>query len=284
MGFDWGGVAASIGGSLVSGLFGQSSASQQFERQKELMELQHKYNVEDYQHRYQWASDDMQKAGLNRILAATNGIGGSINGVSSGVPAMAPTPDFAGAFNSAYQTGTYKEIAKLQNDIAKGQLELQRNDVNSAIDKRRQDMTIEKGRFELEKWTAKENIRLKEVMQEATIKNMVERLQADVEHMARMDANGAVTAAAAMAQANASGLMAQVQAKLGISREELNDAQEAYLAIMSENAEESLEWQKWLNDHPYTRGAVGFIGSLFDTVGLVRKTKGLADSFGGLGD
>ncbi len=36
-----------------------------------------------YRHRYQWATEDMKKAGLNPILAATSGIGGSIPGVSS---------------------------------------------------------------------------------------------------------------------------------------------------------------------------------------------------------
>lgn len=40
-------------------------------------------NVYNYQHRYQWAMEDMQKAGLNPMLAATQGIGGSINGASA---------------------------------------------------------------------------------------------------------------------------------------------------------------------------------------------------------
>lgn len=275
---DWSGIAGSIGGSIVSGLFGQSSASQQFERQKELMKLQHDMQVDDYKHRYQWSVGDMREAGLNPVLAATAGIGGSINGVSSGSVSMAPTPDFASAFNSAYSTRNQKEIARMQNDIAKDQLKLQELDVNSAVDQRRNEIVLSQGRFELEKWTAHENMRLKEVMQDAQIKNMVERLQADIEHMARQDSNGAVSAAAAMAQANASGLMAAVQERLGISREELNKAQEAYVALQSANADESLKWQKWLNDHPYTRGAVGMLGSIFDTVGLVSGAHNLGNS------
>lgn len=281
---DWSGIGASLVGSIAGGLFGKSNARDQIAAQKDLMEIQHNYNVEDYQHRYQWAAQDMRNAGLNPILAATQGIGGSINGVSAGSAAMAPTPDFAGAFNSAFQTSSQKEIAKMQNEIAREELKLREKDINSAIEQRDNDIIISRGKFDLEKWTAQQNIRLKEIMQDAQIKNMTERLQADIEHMARMDANGAVSAAAAMAQANASGLMAQVQERLGISREELNKAQEAYLALQSANAAESLEWQKWLNEHPYTRGAVGLLGALFDTVGLVTATSNLGSSFSDMVD
>lgn len=281
---DWSGIGASLVGSIAGGLFGKSNARDQIAAQKDLMELQHRYNVEDYQHRYQWAAQDMRNAGLNPILAATQGIGGSINGVSAGSAAMAQTPDFAGAFNSAFQTSSQKEIAKMQNEIAREELRLREKDINSAIEQRENDVIISRGKFDLEKWTAQQNIRLKEIMQDAQIKNMTERLQADIEHMARMDANGAVSAAAAMAQANASGLMAKVQERLGISREELNIAQEAYLALQSANAVESLEWQKWLNAHPYTRGAVGFLGALFDTVGLVTTASNLGSSLSDMVD
>ena len=288
---DWSFMAAPAA-SMLGGLFGMSSASsaaeQQRKAQEELMTLQHKYNVDDYWHRYQWAAKDMRLAGLNPILAATNGIAGNINGVSSGAAAMAQTPDFGNilgnAMSSAIQAGNTKEIAKMQNEVAKGELRLKELDVNSAVEKRENDIKLENGRFELEKWTAKENIRLKQVMQDAQIKNMIERLQADIEHMARQDANGAVSAAAAMAQANASGLMAAVQEKLGISREELNNAQQAYIALQSANAEESLKWQVWLNEHPYTRGAVGFLGAVFDTAGLVSGMSNLGNSLSDMVD
>ena len=36
-----------------------------------------------YKHRYQWAVEDMRKAGLNPILAATSGISGSFGGASA---------------------------------------------------------------------------------------------------------------------------------------------------------------------------------------------------------
>lgn len=271
---DWAPIAGSIGGSIVSGLFGQSSAADQYERQKQLMWQQHQYQTHDFRHRYQWTVNDMRNAGLNPILAATNGIGGSLNGVSAGSAAMAPTPDFAGALSSAFQTSSQKDIAKMVNEIQKGELELKKLDINSALEKRENDIRLDNARFDLEKWTAEQNMHLKEVFQDAQIKNMADRLAAEVEHWKAQDMNGAAMASAAMASASASGLMARVQAELGVSRQEMMEAQQAYLAIQSDNAQEALKWQRWLNDHPQTRGAVGFLGSLFDVVGIGAKLKG----------
>lgn len=42
-----------------------------------------KQQADMYKHRYQWAVDDMRQAGLNPILAATSGIGGSFSGASA---------------------------------------------------------------------------------------------------------------------------------------------------------------------------------------------------------
>ncbi len=50
---------------------------------KKNMDYQAKIQEQQYRHRYQWATEDMQKAGLNPILAATSGIAGSLSGVSS---------------------------------------------------------------------------------------------------------------------------------------------------------------------------------------------------------
>lgn len=54
----------------------------------------HKFAALMYQNRYQWTMQDMQKAGLNPILAAKGGLVGS----SPGGVGMAPTPNpFTGA-------------------------------------------------------------------------------------------------------------------------------------------------------------------------------------------
>lgn len=66
-----GGISSIIGGSL------SNSAA------RHAATVANQRNVYNYQHRYQWAMDDMQKAGLNPMLAATQGIGGSVNGASA---------------------------------------------------------------------------------------------------------------------------------------------------------------------------------------------------------
>lgn len=66
-----GGIASIIGGAL------SNSAD------RHAATVANQRNVYNYQHRYQWAMDDMQKAGLNPMLAATQGIGGSVNGASA---------------------------------------------------------------------------------------------------------------------------------------------------------------------------------------------------------
>ena len=50
---------------------------------KKNMDYQAKIQEQQYRQRYQWATEDMKKAGLNPLLAATSGIAGSLSGVSS---------------------------------------------------------------------------------------------------------------------------------------------------------------------------------------------------------
>ena len=67
-----GSVAGSLFGSAVQNHYNSANAEQA-----------NAWNVENYKHRYQWSIQDMESAGLNPILAATNGIGGSISGASA---------------------------------------------------------------------------------------------------------------------------------------------------------------------------------------------------------
>ena len=66
-----GGIASIIGGAL------SNSAA------RHAATVANQRNIYNYQHRYQWAMQDMQNAGLNPMLAATQGIGGSVNGASA---------------------------------------------------------------------------------------------------------------------------------------------------------------------------------------------------------
>lgn len=70
-----GAVAGGIS-SLISGALSNSAA-------RHAATVANQRNIYNYQHRYQWAMEDMQKAGLNPMLAATQGIGGSVNGASA---------------------------------------------------------------------------------------------------------------------------------------------------------------------------------------------------------
>lgn len=73
MGLGW--LGSAVGGLLGGAL--SNSAS------RHAMNAQVSANRYDYQHRYQWAMQDMQAAGLNPILAATQGIAGTVNGASA---------------------------------------------------------------------------------------------------------------------------------------------------------------------------------------------------------
>lgn len=73
MSLAWLGSAA---GGLIGGALSNSAS-------RHAMNAQIAANRYDYQHRYQWAMQDMQQAGLNPILAATQGIAGTVNGASA---------------------------------------------------------------------------------------------------------------------------------------------------------------------------------------------------------
>lgn len=90
------GFLGSIAGSIVSGFIGRknskSNATDAYERQKEMMQNAH-----------QWEVEDLKKAGLNPILSS----GGSGAGSYSAPMATDNTPDFAAA-------ATAKKQAELQ--------------------------------------------------------------------------------------------------------------------------------------------------------------------------
>jgi len=76
-----GGALIGLGGSVLGGLFGRSSASRSIRFQKEAAKKAH-----------QWEVADLRAAGLNPILSGTGG-----PGARPGGGAMPPTPDFAGS-------------------------------------------------------------------------------------------------------------------------------------------------------------------------------------------
>lgn len=104
-----GSVAGSVLGSAVQNHYNSANAAQA-----------NAWNVENYKHRYQWAVDDMRAAGLNPILAATNGIGGSISGASAASVGMS---DIGSTMNSARAASAAERQAKNAEHLAVSQIE-----------------------------------------------------------------------------------------------------------------------------------------------------------------
>lgn len=104
-----GSIAGSVLGSTVQNHYNSANAAQA-----------NAWNVENYKHRYQWAVDDMRAAGLNPILAATNGIGGSISGASAATVGMS---DIGSTMNSARAAGAAERQAKNAEHLAISQIE-----------------------------------------------------------------------------------------------------------------------------------------------------------------
>lgn len=104
-----GSVAGSVLGSAVQNHYNSANAAQA-----------NAWNVENYKHRYQWAVEDMRNAGLNPILAATNGIGGSIAGASAASVGMS---DIGSTMNSARSASAAERQAKNAEHLAGSQID-----------------------------------------------------------------------------------------------------------------------------------------------------------------
>ena len=104
-----GSVAGSVFGSAVQNHYNSANAAQA-----------NAWNIENYKHRYQWAVEDMRSAGLNPILAATNGIGGSISGASAASVGMS---DIGSTMNSARSASAAERQAKNVEHLASSQID-----------------------------------------------------------------------------------------------------------------------------------------------------------------
>lgn len=104
-----GSVAGSLLGSSVQNHYNSANAAQA-----------NAWNVENYKHRYQWAVEDMRNAGLNPILAATNGLGGSISGASAASVGMS---DIGSTMNSAKAASAAERQAKNAENLSVSQIE-----------------------------------------------------------------------------------------------------------------------------------------------------------------
>lgn len=104
----FGAILGGLLGGVASGVLGMSSAKQQ-----------QKASRQAYQHRYQWTMDDLDKAGLNPMLAMNQGAVG-------GAPMMAQadSPDIGSHVAQVAQAALTKSTAKNLNETANAQSEL----------------------------------------------------------------------------------------------------------------------------------------------------------------
>lgn len=125
-----GSVAGSVLGSAVQNHYNSANAAQA-----------NAWNVENYKHRYQWAVDDMRAAGLNPILAATNGIGGSISGASAASIGMS---DIGSTMNSARSASAAERQAKNAEHLAGSQIDKNAAEADS-VRQRTHGIVLENG-------------------------------------------------------------------------------------------------------------------------------------------
>lgn len=124
------GGALAVGGKAL-GSFVDGSIGHYFD--KKSASQANAYNVYNYQHRYQWQVEDMRRAGLNPILAATQGAGavpatsvgtsGASAGISSG------NSSFASMFKDIY--GKVREKATADVNKSKADADLSREQINT---------------------------------------------------------------------------------------------------------------------------------------------------------
>lgn len=110
--------------SVAGSLFGQKQAQSY---NSAASAQQNEWNKENYKNRYQWSTQDMRSAGLNPILAATNGIGGSVAGASAAsVQAMNYGSSVSSAMSSDAQSNSAsaaKQQAKVAENLSTSQIE-----------------------------------------------------------------------------------------------------------------------------------------------------------------
>ncbi len=107
------GAAATIGSSILGGLFGAFGAKSQNKANKQAAATQMAFQKEASQNQYAWAMDDMRRAGLNPILAYQKGGSGNLSGASYSAANVGESAAKGGAASA----GTALQLSRLNADI-----------------------------------------------------------------------------------------------------------------------------------------------------------------------
>ena len=103
-------------GSVVGALGNFLGGKQQQDSNRSNMDHADNQNIFNYQHRYQWTMGDLKDAGLNPILAATQGgLAGSVNGASA---LSGSAPDIGGGFVAGMSSSAQSKQAKTAEKTA----------------------------------------------------------------------------------------------------------------------------------------------------------------------
>jgi hypothetical protein len=123
-----GGLPGVITGGLtgiIGDMFGDENADEAFARQMRAYYQQRKDNRWSFKNRYSWTMDDMARAGLNPILAASGGFNVSTGGPTASLPNvnMAPMPNVPSISASAKE---YAQVEQVKTEVGRIKAETKR--------------------------------------------------------------------------------------------------------------------------------------------------------------
>lgn len=108
--------AMGLAGGFMQNSAASAAADKQMAFQTDANAKQMAFQKESAQHSYQWAMQDMAKAGLNPILAYKQGGAGNLSGASSSGSSYTPA-NVGAAAASAAQAGTSSAVAASRNQL-----------------------------------------------------------------------------------------------------------------------------------------------------------------------
>lgn len=190
-----GSVAGSVFGSAVQNYYNSANAAQA-----------NKWNVENYKHRYQWSMQDMEQAGLNPILAATNGIGGSISGASAASVGMSNPAD---SFASMGHSAAAKRQAQIAENLSYSQIGKNQAEADLLTNKNNGQV--------LENGILANDLNLREQLYAKELKFREDRMNAEIEllrNQGYMYATGALSNITGAIRANSAAAYDREQARL----------------------------------------------------------------------
>ncbi len=110
----FGGIGSAAGGAanalspLIGQLFSERNMKLQFKYNKQLAQFQNDLNVNNYKNRFQWAAEDAEKAGINRLY----GLGqGSVSGAGLATVSQPDSAGMMGALQNANPIKAGFEVA-----------------------------------------------------------------------------------------------------------------------------------------------------------------------------